>query len=302
MASGSISDPFAVFVPALESAFGSSRSAVTVVYSFALLAGGTGAPLAGWIVDRFGLRALTVVGMSAAALATLSASQATELWQLYLGLGIVMGFGGTCVSGVLSSSLLGRWFPPQRLGVGLAVAWSASGFGAIVMFPLAQHMITQAGWRHAYLVFAVISAALIPMLLVLPWRRIERGALGVARAHASASVGPTVGEAIRDWPFWALACSFGLTSVGIFSIAPQAMVYLLERGLDGAYAPRALAVAGSLTPLGMVGFSWLADRGGPPSAPIRAYATSIAGVGALALVRGPGDDLFLWLYVLLFGG
>jgi cyanate permease len=172
-------------------------------------------------------------------------------------------------------------------------------------------MITQEGWRHAYLVFAFISAAFIPVLLVLPWRRIGHGlAEGAApsgvRAHASSSasptVGPTVGEAIRDWPFWALACSFGLTSVGIFSIAPQAMVYLLERGLDGAYAARALAVAGFLTPLGMVGFSWLADRGGRRIAAILAYATSIAGVGALALVRGPGDDLFLWLYVLLFGG
>jgi MFS family permease len=306
IASRSISDTFAVFVPALESAFGSSRSAVTVVYSFALLAGGTGAPLAGWIVDRFGLRALTVVGMSAAALATLSASQANHLWQLYLGLGIVMGFGGTCVSGVLSSSLLGHWFPSRRLGVALAVAWSASGVGAIVMIPLAQHMITQSGWRHAYLVFALISAAFIPVLLVLPWRRIgqgqKEGASGVAHAHTSARVGPTVGEAIRDWPFWALALSFGLTSVGIFSIAPQAMVYLLERGLDGAYAARALAVAGFLTPLGMVGFSWLADRGGRRIAAILAYATSIAGVGALALVRGPGDDLFLWFYVLLFGG
>ena len=40
VASRSISDTFAVFVPALESAFGSSRSSVTVVYSFALLAGG----------------------------------------------------------------------------------------------------------------------------------------------------------------------------------------------------------------------------------------------------------------------
>src|SRR5258708_34667487 len=115
VASRPISATFAVFVPALESAFGSSRSSVTVVYSFALLAGGTGAPLAGWIVDRFGLRALPVVGMSAAALATLSASQASHLWHLDLGLGIVIGFGGTCVSGVLSSSLLGRWFPARRL-------------------------------------------------------------------------------------------------------------------------------------------------------------------------------------------
>ena len=107
---------------------------------------------------------------------------------------------------------------------------------------------------------------------------------------------------MRDWPFWALTSSFALTSVGIFSLVPQTMVYLLERGIDGPYAARALAVAGLLTPLGMVGFSWLADRGGRRLAALLAYACSIAGVGALALVRGPADDVWLWLYVLLFGG
>ncbi|MFI5000872.1 MAG: MFS transporter [Reyranellales bacterium] len=302
VASRSISDTFAVFVPALQQAFDASRSSVTVVYSFALLAGGTGAPLAGWIVDRFGLRTLTVVGMSAAALATLSASKATEIWHLYLGLGIVMGFGGASLSGVLNSSILVRWFPANRLGVALAVAWSASGVGAIVMLPLAQHIIATSGWRQAYFVFSLVSAAFIPLLLVLPWRRIAQGAPGLARLHAASGAGPTVGEAVREWPFWALTFSFGLTSIGIFSLVPQAMVYLLERGMDGAYAARALAVAGFLTPLGMVGFSWLADRGGRRIAAILAYACSIAGIGALALVRGPTDDLWLWLYVLLFGG
>ena len=302
VASRSISDSFVVFVPALQSAFDASRSAITVVYSFALLVGGTGAPLAGWIVDRFGLRALTVIGMSAAALATASASMATEVWHFYLSLGVVMGFAGASLSGVLSASLLGRWFPAHRLGVALAVAWSASGVGAMVMLPLAQHLIVTDGWRHAYIVFAIISAAFIPLLLVLPWRRIERGAPGLARLRTTANPGPTVGEAVRDWPFWALTFSFGLTSVGIFSLVPQVMVYLLERGLDGAYAARALAVAGFLTPLGMIGFSWLADRGGRRLAALLAYGCSILGVGALALVRGPGDDVWLWLYVLLFGG
>src|SRR4051812_29455211 len=54
VASRSISDSFVVFVPALEQAFGASRASVTLIYSFALAVGGTGAPLAGWIVDRFG--------------------------------------------------------------------------------------------------------------------------------------------------------------------------------------------------------------------------------------------------------
>lgn len=302
VASRSISDTFVVFVPALQQAFDAHRGSVTLIYSFALLIGGVAAPIAGWIVDRFGLRVLTVVGMTATALATASASQATELWHLYLGLGVVMGFGAATLSGVLSASLLGRWFPSRRLGVALAVAWSASGVGAMATFPLAQYLITTEGWRNSYIVFAAVSAVFIPLLLFLPWARIERGAPGLQRSHTAADRGPTVGEAIRDWPFWALFLSFALTSIGIFALVPQAMVYLLERGIDGPYAARALAVAGLLTPLGMVGFSWLADRGGRRLAALLAYGCSIAGVGALALVRGPGDDLWLWSYVLLFGG
>jgi MFS family permease len=52
----------------------------------------------------------------------------------------------------------------------------------------------------------------------------------------------------------------------------------------------------------MIGFSWLADRGGRRIAALLAYACSIAGIAALAMVHGPGDTFFLWSYVLLFGG
>ena len=302
VASRSIGDSFPVFVPALEKAFAANRGDITIIYSFALLVGGISGPVNGWIVDRLGLRALTVIGMSLAAAATFAAAHATALWHLYATLGVMLGFGGASVSGVLSASLLGRWFPARRLGVGLAVAWSATGVGTMFTIPLAQSMIVEAGWRHAYLTFSIASVVFVPLVLVLPWRRIAAGAPGLVRAHAASGTGPTVAEAIRDWPFWALTFSFCFTSVGIFSIVPQTMSYLLERGMEGGHAARALAVAGILTPLGMVGFSWLADRGGRKIAAILAYACSIAGVGALAMVRGPGDDHWLWLYVLLFGG
>jgi MFS family permease len=306
VASRSIADSFPIFVPALEHAFSANRGDITVIYSFTLLVGGISGPVNGWIVDRLGLRALTVIGMTLAALATFAASHATTLWHLYATLGVMLGFGGASVSGVLSASLLGRWFPARRLGVALAVAWSATGVGTMLTIPLAQTMIVEAGWRHAYLVFSIASAVFVPLLLVLPWRRIgqgpKQGAFGLFRQQAVSGAGPTVGEAVRQWPFWALTFSFALTSIGIFSIVPQAMSYLLERGTEGGHAARALAVAGFLTPLGMVGFSWLADRGGRKLAAILAYTCSILGVGALAMVRGPGDDLFLWLFVLLFGG
>jgi MFS family permease len=302
VASRSIGETFAVFVPSIQQAFDTNRGSVTLIYGFSLLLGGTAAPIAGWVADRFGLRVLTMVGMTASALATAGASQATNVWHLYLGLGAVMGFGSAALSGVLSSIMLGRWFPANRLGVALGVSWSASGVGAMATIPIAQYLIATDGWRSAYIIFSCVSAVFIPLLAFLPWRRIERGALGLVPSRAAGDTGPTVGEALRDWPFWALTVSFGLTSIGIFSLAPQVMIYLLERGIDGAYAAQALAVAGLLTPLGMVGFSWLADRGGRRLAALLAYGSSIAGVGALALVRGPSDDLWLWFYVVLFGG
>ena len=236
VASRSIGETFAVFVPSIQQAFDANRGSVTLIYGFALLLGGTAAPLAGWIADRFGLRVLTTVGMTAAALATAGASQATQLWHLYLGLGVIMGFGSASLSGILSSTLLGRWFPANRLGVAIGVSWSASGVGAMATIPVAQYLIATEGWRGAYIIFACASAVFVPLLMFLPWRRIERGALGLVPLRAAGDAGPTVGEALRDWPFWALTVSFGLTSIGVFSLAPQVMIYLLERGFDGAYA------------------------------------------------------------------
>lgn len=302
VASRSVTESFSIFLPALEREFSGSRSALTLIYSLTLVINGLGAPIAGWIVDRFGVRMLPILGMTLTALATASASFATELWHLYLGIGLVMGTGGAMMGGILSASLLGRWFPARRLGVALAVAWSAPGVGAIVVYPLAEYMIAVHGWRYAWLVFSICAAVFVPLLLVLPWRTIERGAVGIAHARASDQPGMTVGEAVREWPFWALTGSFALTSVGVFSLVPQSMAYLLECGFEGGHAARALAIAGFLTPLGMVGFSWLADRGGRKLAALLAYSCSVSGVGALAMVHGPADEVWLWIYVLLFGG
>ena len=86
---------------------------------------------------------------------------------------IVMGFGGACVSR-----------RAERLAARPLVPGAAARRGARrrlvgdrrrrhLMIPLAEYMIVAKGWRHAYLVFAIVSAVFMPVLLVLPWRRIE---------------------------------------------------------------------------------------------------------------------------------
>ncbi len=78
VASRSVTESFSIFLPALEREFSGSRSALTLIYSLTLVINGLGAPIAGWIVDRFGVRMLPILGMTLTALATASASFATD--------------------------------------------------------------------------------------------------------------------------------------------------------------------------------------------------------------------------------
>jgi MFS family permease len=301
IATRGFNDTFAVFVPQLERAFEAPRASITGIYSIALLAVGLCGPFTGLIIDRLGPLRLALFGLSCAGGGAILASQASALWQLYLGLGIAIGLTGASIGGVFHAAILGRWFS-ARLGTALAVAWSASGIGLMILAPLAQALIDARGWRFAYLVLGAGVLTMIVPVLLLPWKRITAGDPAVmALRRPGGTSGTTLGQALRQAPFWALTLSFAMTSVGIFSIAPQVVAYLGSRGLTLAHAANVWAVSGLLMPVGMIGFNWLADRGGRVLGAAAAYACSALGVLALWMVRGPDDWPLLAAFVVFFG-
>ncbi len=301
VATRAFNDSFAVFVPRLEQAFDASRASITGIYSVAMIAIGFCGPFTGLFVDRLGPLRLALFGLAAAGGGAVLASQASALWQLYLGLGVAIGLSGAAIGGVFHAAVLGRWFS-TRLGTALAVAWSASGIGLMILAPLAQALIEARDWRFAYLVLGCgVLAVMVPVLL-LPWKRVTAGdPTVVALRRPAGTRGPTLRQAMGELSFWALALSFTMTSVAIFSLAPQIVAYLGSRGLTLSHAANVWAITGLMMPLGMIGFNWLADRGGRVLGAAAAYACSALGVVALWLVRGPDDWPLLAAFVLFFG-
>jgi MFS family permease len=296
-------DAFSVFVLPIGREFGVDRAAVTGIYAIVMLGIGFGGPLVGLLVDRFGPRVLVLTGVASLGLGLVLASLAQAVWQFYPSFGLLGGIGCASLGSVVQAALLGRWFD-RRLGTAMAVAYSANGVGVMIMTPLAQALIGDGDWRFAYLALGLFILVLFLPLLLLPWKTIEAGHPQVHRPSwptEPGGVSPDLKSAVRTATFWNLCITFALTSVGVYSITPQVVAYLIERGFEPLAAASAAGFAGLLMPVGMIGFNWFADRGGRRASVIASYACSMGGAGALLALSGPQDHLLLIAYTILFG-
>ncbi|MSP67778.1 MAG: MFS transporter [Alphaproteobacteria bacterium] len=297
-----VRDSFAVFLLPLQESFGWDRGAVSSVHSGLLVTLGCGAPLVGYIFDRFGPRNLYLLGLGAAVLGLLSAAWAGALWQFYLAISLGVGFGVTTLGLVSHSALLSRWYR-GRLATAISVVHCSNGAGSFLLVPLAQWLIEHLGWRMAYWWLGGGVLALLPTLLLVPWRRIAAGRPEI-RAEFRAQTAEGIGRGarfLRTVPFWGLTISFFLTSVGNYGLMLQLVPYLIDSGFQPLAAASAFGLSGLAQAIGMVGLGWLADRIGRARTAVISYVSSIAGIGALIFVGDSQSWLLVLLFATLFG-
>jgi hypothetical protein len=139
-----LGESFTVFLKPISESFGWDRAQVVSVYSLAALAGGLASPLIGRLFDRSGPRAVYSLGLLLLGGAFLIAAHAQQLWQFQLSLGLCVGFGIALIGNVPNSILLGRWFGP-RLPTAMAVVYSATGAGVLILLPASQILIDKLG-------------------------------------------------------------------------------------------------------------------------------------------------------------
>jgi len=296
-------DTYVVFLLPLEQDLGWSRSQMTSVYSLYLLVNGLTAPVIGFLFDRLGPRVVYGCGMAALATAYLLASQVQVLWQFYAAVGALTGISVSALGMVPSSGLIARWFR-ERLGTAISIAFAGLGLGALLIVPTVQYLLQHHGWRDSYRILGLALLCLVPIVLLLPWRRYVEGHpeyRRVPRSGARDEENWTVRAAMRTRRFWGLAWVFSLTSIGMFSITVQTVVYLIERGFSPLAAASAFGFAAMLSVFGIVGTGAIADRFGPRRTVSVTFAGSISGVLILFLMSWFPEQSLLVAYVLVFG-
>jgi MFS family permease len=297
-----LGESFTVFLKPISESFGWDRAEVVSVYSLTALAGGFAAPLVGRLFDRSGPRAVYSLGLLLLGAAFLIAARAQHLLQFQLSIGVCVGLGIAFIGNVPNSILLGRWFGP-RLPTAMAIVYSATGAGVLILLPASQLLIDHFGWRETYQLFGITALALLLPLLLLPWRLFSTGSPHLAKTAAADFVdeGWTLVSAMRHHAFWALFSTFFFTAIGMFAIAPQVVAYLIDAGFPPLQAATAWGFSGVVLLFGMLGVSWLDGIIGRRPSVLFSYAVSIAGIVMLWLLQSYPNFWLLTGFVVCFG-
>ena len=144
---------FGVIQIPIAAEFGWLRSEFSMAIAIQNLAWGIGQPIFGALAERIGDRRAIVIGafVYAAGLVLSSWAVSPEAHQLYE---ILVGFGiaGTGFGVVLA--VVGRASTDENRSMALAMVTVAGSVGQIVGPPLAEWMLSFAGWQTTFLVFA----------------------------------------------------------------------------------------------------------------------------------------------------
>ncbi|CAG9165396.1 MFS transporter [Cupriavidus respiraculi] len=233
------------------------------------------APFSAMLIERFGVRNVVAAALALIAAGMGLATVVTELWQLFVAWGLMLGVGSGLTALVLAAVVANRWFSARR-GLVIGILTASAATGQLAFLPFAAWLIQTMGWRVA--VVPVLLACAVLAVLVWCFMRDRPADVGLApygeaarhvdaqpaRAPAPFTLrGPFVvlREAARNRVFWVLAGTFficGLSTNGL--IQTHFIALCGDFGMGAVPAASVLAMMGAFDFVGTILSGWLSDR------------------------------------------
>ena len=268
--------PGVLIVP-LEKEFGWDTAQISSALAIRLLLFGLMGPFAAAFMNRFGVRARdgrrAVILIAARAPGSLAM---TQVWQLILLWGVVVGIGTGLTAMVLAATVATRWFTTRRgLVMGLLAASTATG--QLVFLPLIAEITDDITAGGSALVFVCGLLAFAGRRRLRPDARPPERSRPAAlrrdgrhrrrRPRASASVSLLMSpllvlkEAARTPIFWVLFGTFFVCGSSTNGLIQTHFITLCDDyGLPAVTAASVLAMMGIFDFIGTIGSGWLSDR------------------------------------------
>ncbi|CAN5142559.1 MFS transporter [soil metagenome] len=271
---------FGIFLVPIADSFGWSRTAVGVVFLIFSLCGLVAYPVVGRLADRIGVRRIVLIGnpLFALALASLALLQPVS-WLFYLQF-VVLGIVAAIPGNVLYAKVVANWFSRRR-GVMFGVtAGIGNGGGATIMPIVTIALMSQYGWRGAFLGLAVVMVGLgWPMFWLFLRDRPAQGPESIAAPVTSAPLeGVELSRAARTPTFAILLLAIGLGAGGGSAVFSHVVPILTDRGFSPETATGVLSAFALTCVVWQVLLGFGLDRVQSPKLAAPLFLCAIGGV------------------------
>ena len=262
-----------LLIEPLKAEFGWSTGAISGALALRLVIFGLMGPFGAALMNTYGVRTSICTALAMIALGLALATRMTQLWQLWICWGVLVGGGTGMTAIVLGATIANRWFTERR-GLVLGLLTASAATGQLAFLPVGAWLAQTMGWRWAVLVpMAACSLAFALMLLggvdhpgelgLAPYgdragpRPVPRlGAGGSARLAVA-----TLQHAMTRPVFWVLFATFaicGFTTTGL--VQSHFIPLCLDQGMPELAAAGVLAMMGGFDFVGTIVAGWLSDR------------------------------------------
>lgn len=308
--SAAIGMPGVLILP-LSQEFGWTRGEISGAMALMLVLFGTMAPFGGALMLRYGLRRVVVAAATLAVVALAGATMMTQLWHLWITLGLVLGIAAGTTAMVLSATVANRWFSARR-GLVMGVLAAATATGQLIFLPVNSHLVVEFGWRVAVLpgIIGCATCALAYALLARDWPAdIGLAPYGETRIQSPPAVSASnavmlslnlLREAAATRAFWVIAGTFFICGLSTSGTVQQHFIPLCaDYGVAMTTAAWLLAVMGVFNFVGTIASGWLSDRF--DNRKLLAWYYGLRGLSLMWLPFSGFDMISLSIFAVFFG-
>lgn len=229
-----LSQSYGAYVVLLREDFGWSKTAVASGYSLLRLESGLLGPIEGWLIDRFGPRAVMRIGMITFAAGLMFFSQIESILQLYAAI-FVMAVGSSLGGFLPVTVAVVNWFKKRR-ATALAVTQAGFAVGGLVT-PVVVFCLETFGWRETAFASGVLVLFVgLGLAQVIRTTPEQYGTVpdGVAPAVTADGVAEapevefTARQAMRTRAFWCIAIGHSFALLVISAVTVHTVAHLNE--------------------------------------------------------------------------
>lgn len=257
---------FGVFLTPISTDFGWTRAMVSGPRSLICLVIGFAGIFMGRLIDRFDPRLVLVMCGIFLGLGYSLISQVNSIWQFYLFYSILVGIG-MGGSDVPLLSTVARWFVRKR-GMMSGIMSAGSGVGMLVVPLMAIGLISNYGWRTAYIIIG--STALVVITSAALFLRHNQNQTGFTadgvklngKITASEDRGCSIQKAIHVRQFWLLSLVYFLFMLCTSSLMTHIYPHAVDLGISPPVAAGILATFGGSSIAGRFVTGSISDRVG----------------------------------------